>query len=412
MNIFGNGSRLPVSVALAIALIASWPGGVHADGDLPDCYLLSAAVDHYPNMPKLSGCLNDARNTTKAFQAQQGLLFGKVHPETLLDCAATQADIHQKFRNFAKQGKAGDFMVLFLSGHGGRTNNNQVWFFVPFDFNPRNEAATTLTDRQILEASDTLVKQGKKVLVIVDACFAGQLRISAKTYLNRYTDPAGGGLILMLSSMPNQTSNVLGDYSAFAKAVADALAGHADLNHDGKISLKEIQQYSHGRTYQLLREKGNSARQDSEIAWSPSISEHMPLALTNRLATTPPANPSTANAQPVHPPAVGQRPARATHWLGSEDLSGYGKLAFQMLPDGRAIMHDSSGTTEGSWQQKGKQFTLTFSAGRVSYTRMLKGSTLSGTARNARTSWSWNVQADTRDRPATVPSGLATSRKG
>ena len=46
-------------------------------------------------------------------------------------------------------------MMLFLSGHGGRMNGNKTWMFCPFDFKTE---ASALTDKQILDVGDSLVK--------------------------------------------------------------------------------------------------------------------------------------------------------------------------------------------------------------------------------------------------------------
>lgn len=368
--------RLPLGVSLAILLLAS--GWARANGPLPDCYVLSAGVDNYPNANKLNGCLNDARNTTAAFQGQQGFLFGQVHAQTLLDGNATSGNISQRFHAFTNQGKAGDYFVLFLSGHGGRTNNDQTWYFLPYNYQPQNRAATTLSDRQLLDAADGIVKQGKKVVIVIDACFSGQLGHTAQPYLARYRNPQGGGLVLMMSSSASQTSAALGQYSAFAKAFVDSMK-NGDLNHDKAITVGEIRQYSYKHTYELLRQRNMNDKQDSQVAWSPSISSNMPLAMLKRSTSGPVVtNPGTTVSLP-------------TQWVGTENLAGFGKLAFHLHNGGKVTMTDTAGSSEGTWHRAGQQITLRFSNGRVVYSGMLNGSNLSGTAHNDRTSWSFNV---------------------
>jgi Caspase domain len=267
---------LRFSVALAILLMAGW-----ARAEAADCFVLSAGVDNYPGGNKLNGDLNDARNTVRAFTAQKGKLFAKVYATTLLDGQATGANFMNHFKSFSKQGKAGDFFVIFFSGHGGRFDNNHKWFFVPYD-------STPVTSQQLLDASDVLIKQGKNVVIIIDACFSGQLNVDAKSYMSKYRTPNQGGLILMLSSSAEQTSNALGNYSAFAKAFSDAMTGQADVNHDGLITLQEIRNYTYRRTTQLLKQNHNSGRQDSVVAWSPSMSGNVPLgALRPQMSANP-----------------------------------------------------------------------------------------------------------------------------
>jgi len=384
MNLIFRGKRL--AIALSLAFLAIGTMWARADGYAPDCYILSAGVDNYPNAPKLNGDLGDANNTVAAFKSQQGRLFGKVVTQVLLDGQATRGNILQHMQNFTRVGKAGDFVVLFLSGHGGRFAGPGGWYFLPYDYNPQNAAATTLAERAILDAADVLVRQGKKVVIIIDACYSGQLIVTAQDYFTRYRDPNGGGLIVMVSSSATETSAALGAYSAFAKAFADSMAGGADLNHDGKITLQEIRQYSYSHTNELLRQKGMNKKQESQVTWSPSIPGNMVLAL--------------ASFQPN--PQVTTNP-QATQWTGSETLAGFGSLTFQFLTGGRVVMFDAKSTSEGTWRRDGQKVSLFFSGGRVVYTGTLNGSTLSGTAHNERTTWSFSVTYQTPANAAARP---------
>lgn len=353
--------------------------------NLPECYILSAGIDDYRNANKLHGCLNDARNTVAAFKAQTGKMFRQVKDRILLDAGASHGAITSGFRAFGKQGAAGDYMVLFLSGHGGRTQGNKgpTWFFLPVDFHPQQFVNTALTDKQILDMGDELVRQKKNVVIIVDACYCGQLAVTAQPYLSRYNKAKDGSMILMLSSAADQTSTALGNYSAYAKAFADTMAGGGDLNKDMKITLGEIQIYSKKRTADLLVAARNSNKQDSIVTWSPSLSKETPLAYTGKgptqLVTSLPA----------------EKPLR---WAGSETLPGYGKLSFALYSNGRAIMVDAKSTTEGIWRKQDNQYTLSFANGAIVYRGTLQGAVLSGTATSPAArqegirSWTWTVR--------------------
>lgn len=372
-------------LGLVAAVLSLFASKVRADERRPDCYVLSIGVDAYQKANRLHGCVNDARNIVAAFQSQEGTFFGKVQSRIQLDGEATKAGIVQHLEQMKRLGQAGDFIVLFLSGHGGR--NNGDWFFLPVDYDQSRHAATHLSDRQLLAAAQALIEQGKKVLVIVDACHAGQLRRSARGLLDR-RNAGQGGLILMLSSMPNQTSAALGQYSAYAKAVVDALAGQADLDGDGYITLREVRRFAYERTYQLLRQSNVSSEQDGECDWSLSISENLRVASSKRAVTN---RPPTAPAK-----------SSSTTWVGSEKLAGYDKLAFQLLANNKAIMTDAQGNAEGTWSQTGNAVTLRFFSGRVVYTGTLQGTTLSGTARNEQASWSWSVQFEQNGRTSSA----------
>src|SRR5262249_37536161 len=152
---------------------------------------------------------------------------------------------------------------------------------------------TTISDESILRFADTLAAEGKNVCIIVDACFAGQLRLSAKNILTRYRDPEQGGIVLMVSSMPNQTSAACGNYSAFAYAVKEGMDGKADFNNDGLVTLQELRRYVYHRVYEL-----QGKDQDGEIDYSLSVSDSMIVAMVKpgQVAAEPPVQGNNAQS--------------------------------------------------------------------------------------------------------------------
>jgi hypothetical protein len=384
----GTYNKEPVAATLFITELdptKKKPPLVPPKDNLPDCFIVSAGVDNYPFIGKLKGDINDARNVLAAFKAQEGTIFRSVKThktQALLDGSATRDSILEGFKSFTTQGKNSDFMVLFLSGHGGRANKNKSWYYCPFDFHPDKYGATALSDKQILQVADQLAKQKKYVIIIVDACFSGQMQATAQPFLKRFDKANEGGLVLMLSSAADQTSTALGNYSAFAKAFADGMAGGADLKKNGKITLGNIRTYIKKRTAELLAEARLTNQQDCMVVWSPSISEDTPLASAGKPAM------EFAKLTPA---------GDATKWVGSETLPGFGKLTFTTYPNGVAIMMDARSKTEGIWQQHGNHMTLAFANGAIVYTGALKGATLSGTATSPNSreqgarSWTWKV---------------------
>jgi hypothetical protein len=379
MNGFSNRRR--TSWALVLAVLFASPAWVRADDSTPDCYILAIGVDNYARVNKLRGCVNDARGVAGQFVAQQGKRFRKVTSRVLTDREATRAAVGRGLEWLSGAGQAGDFAVLFLSGHGTPPQQGG-WRFLVHDYDPKREGETSLGDAEILRRASALADRGLKVLVIVDACHSGQLRRSAADALNRHRNPSGGGLVLMLSSMPSQTSAALGPYSAFARAVVEGLAGEADVDGNGYVTLRELRRYAYHRTYQLLRQKGLATPQDGECDWSLSVSEELRLAV---------AGPRV----PVE--FVG------TTWSGREELAGYGKMSFRFLKGNRVVMQDAKDSSEGTWQRKGNKLTLKFNDGRVVYQGTVSGTSLSGTASNGRNSWTWSVRLQGSARAALRP---------
>lgn len=387
MNATLKKTRLPLGIAFVLFTIAA--NFVQA----ADAFVLSVGVDSYQHVNQLQGCIADANNTVAAFNGQRGKMFTNVTSQMLVDSQATHANIVNQMRSISQRGRAGDYVIIFLSGHGARTSDNRSWYFLPVNYSNNQHAATALTDAQILNAIDPAAAQGKKVFVIVDACFAGQLGVSARNYLAKYRNPHAGGIVMMLSSRADQLSQALGSYSAFAKAFADGMKA-GDGNRDGRVSLAEIQKYSYDRTYQLLRLKNNNAQQDSEMSWSPSFNGESTVALLHGNLNPTPAGPIASLPKPtptkIPTPTPNTNTARVLD--GSENLSGYGKLSFDLLPNGRAVMHDTQGATEGTWFQQGGRITLRFFNGRVTYRGLSQNGQINGTASNERSTWSWSAR--------------------
>lgn len=180
-------------------------------------------------------------------------------------------------------------------------------------------------------------------------------------------------------------STALGNYSAYAKALADTMAGMGDLDRNGKITLDEVRIGSQRRTAQLLAQARSSNKQDVVVAWSRSLPADMPFAYAGRAFAAAPA------ARPL-PKEV---PIR---WVGSETLAGYGKLAFSLYSNGRAVMIDAKDSMDGIWQRQNDRITLSFANGAIIYSGTLRGTTIAGTAsspsprQNERKTWSWTVQ--------------------
>jgi hypothetical protein len=267
-------TALGVLLCAAAIMVPLWPepaagGGVNPR---PDCFVVSVGVDTYAKVTglnNLKGCENDATNLTSRMKDQAGKHFGTVDTRVLLSSDATYNSVHSALNQAAKKGKAGDWVVLVLSGHGGMGGDGR-WAFMPTD-------GKGISDTEIVRWADTLASQGKKVWIIIDACECGGLRLNARELLELYQDPQGGGVLLMLAAMPKEESEALGQFSTYAQAVNEALAGDADFNGDGIVTLREVRQYAYHRAYELNHQH-SLKDQNGECVASLSMSDNQPLA--------------------------------------------------------------------------------------------------------------------------------------
>jgi hypothetical protein len=107
--------------------------------------------------------------------------------------------------------------------------------------------------------------------------------------------------------------------------------------------------------------------------------------------------PQTFAAQKINPPVASTAPLGknggliGAAWIGSETLQGYGQLEFRFEPNQVAVMKDRDGNSYGRWTKTNNQVRLTFYDGTVVYDGRITDKTISGTARNAKGSWTFNV---------------------
>jgi Caspase domain len=255
---------------LSVLFVAAAPS--HADDkvSLPECHILSIGVENYPNAQQLPGCAADATFLANRFSEQQGKLFSKTDKTILTNSAASQAAIEREMNRISNIGKAGDWVVLVYSGHNSNKGTN--WGFLSQD-------EKHVSGKKIANLADALAKQDKKVIVIMDNCFSGNLRLMSQDALLRHNSHSKGGIVLMVASVPTQTSITrMHQFSVFSKAIDEALSGQADYNGDGMVTLQEVRTYVYARVHHMLGSPNGVNSQDGEIAYSLSLNDSMVLA--------------------------------------------------------------------------------------------------------------------------------------
>src|SRR5262245_19872240 len=116
---------------LLTLVILTWATDARAQ-DRPDIYILSVGVDDYKAPTnKLKGCIADAQGLAKIWRDQAGKLFNRADVTLLTDAAATHSEILGKMKALEEKGRAGDWLVLVLSGHGGIERDH--WGFLTQD---------------------------------------------------------------------------------------------------------------------------------------------------------------------------------------------------------------------------------------------------------------------------------------
>lgn len=168
---------------------------------------LFVGINDYPgNIPKLSGCVNDATKMQAAMAAKFG--FNKADTTLLTDADATRENIMNKIKMYEAMAGKDDLFVFHYSGHGtlfpdayseeqdetemqyvAVTNENgetEVYFprdkydsaIVPFD----TAAATSgkpwenlIIDDELYQMFSAFTKKGAQVVFISDSCHSGSI---------------------------------------------------------------------------------------------------------------------------------------------------------------------------------------------------------------------------------------------
>ncbi|MBE6425614.1 MAG: hypothetical protein E7029_06455 [Planctomycetaceae bacterium] len=167
--------------------------------------------------------------------------------------------ILSRYDNLLKRVKEGDWVVVYLSGHGVKLQGKEGSWFCPSDTDVENMAETTVSiDEMLKKLSDS--KAGFRWM-IVDACrnipegskgiFEG-IKSPPAQVLETVADPPEN-IMLMQSCQPGQCSYeaVSVGNGIFTMSLLEAFSMEADKDQDGTVKFSEIFQYVSERTNEL-----------------------------------------------------------------------------------------------------------------------------------------------------------------
>ncbi len=245
----------------------------------------------------LQSAAKDATDIAETFRAQKGKLFNNVEVTTLLNQQATAAGITHAINQLRTKTNPYSYVVVYLAGHGNSGNDGE-FFFNAYDFNPFQQAQTSVSWRQLQQA---LTGMPGKVIVILDSCRSGAV--------------GNSDLIVMSSALAHQNAGETSSNGYFTQALIEGLQGKADLNHNGVVTLAEINLYVSERVEQI-----SFGKQQVATVIPPNTPNTLPLA--NCTITTPPVVASPAPQPTPQPVAPVPDPAPAVSPNGPFNSSG------------------------------------------------------------------------------------------
>jgi hypothetical protein len=329
---------------------------------------LVIGIDAYQHVRPLKGSVADARDIEGALRS-----MGTADVVTLIDGEANRANILQTISALVQRTNANDQIILSIAGHGAQEpetikgsepDGMQDVFLLP-GFEPTAEGSK---QRILGSEFNHFIRQfelrGAKVLFVADTCHGGgmarsvdpraaemsyrqvptyTLTVDKLTPVTNASDPVTDldlDHTIFLAAVDRNTKapevkipSIEGLRGALSYAVARALEGNADADHDGKITLKELFTNVRQVVYQL-----SDQRQNIVTKASPGVPVDRDVMFQLTRGLTLPS--TTATSQQValantNPPA--DKPAAAPAAAGTDAAANKSLLPIRLAPlDGNA----------------------------------------------------------------------------
>lgn len=357
------------AILLLAMLTGLPPQRAHAAGELsisnPDgasFRALVVGIDDYQNVRKLKGAVADANDIVSSLRT-----MGVSDVVELTNAQADRASVLREISSLVERTKSNDVIFLSIAGHGTQEPERikgsepdgmeNVFLLPQFATTPAGSVQRILGS-EFNHFIRQFELRGAKVIFVADTCHGGGMvrdidpRAAEMSFrqVPRYTllvdelkpvassDDPKSELDLdhtaFLAAVDRYTKapevripGIDGLRGALSYAVARAMEGSADINHDGKVTLKELFSNVRQVVYQLSDQRQNivtissqAQTPETEIAFELTrgvvlIQGTTARAASNQVATAapaqgkPPATPAVTATSPTAPSAAATGPA-------------------------------------------------------------------------------------------------------
>lgn len=170
----------------------------------------------------------------------------------------TKKNIEKRYRKFLDSLQKGDFVVVYLSGHGIQATGSEEAFFAPSDVEPKDWFGTSISINNMLTDLDESVAKFR--WMIVDACrndpfFRKTKAIGVKGLTDIVNAPETTAFLQ--SCQPGEFSYGVDGISVFTLSLLEAFDEKkklADANDDGAVAFSEAYKYVQSRTADLAQQ--------------------------------------------------------------------------------------------------------------------------------------------------------------
>ena len=213
----------------------------------PTAYALVIGIEKYRDVPAATGARHDAESVADVMRQTLGL--SEEHLHVLLDDRATRTDIIKQIKWLQTNVPSNGRIYVYFSGHGAPDPTSGVSYIVPYDGDPQYLGESAIKMSDVL--ADLEKTKAKDVLAIADSCFSGAGGRSVMAPGTRplvHVEPvkSAARVALLSASSGAEISGPSADGKGglFSKYFIEALGnGSGDMNGDGQISLKELDEW-------------------------------------------------------------------------------------------------------------------------------------------------------------------------
>lgn len=258
---------------------------------------LLIGIDEYKNFHKLKYCGADVQALGKRL-VQAGFDADKVvvvYDEATRSLQPDREKITSQISLILESAEPEDLLLLAYSGHGVRLHGKS--YLVPYG----GEAPKSDKEADVQAAAGTLIAldwvyeklqacRASTKIFLVDACqnrlFAGDVRSTGSRGtvddIGRSLEAAPKGILLLTACAAGEFSHEAENFQhgVYTHFLLEALAGKADYNHDGAISLKEATLYASSHTERYVREQFHKLQRPSfrgELQGDVPLTENLPM---------------------------------------------------------------------------------------------------------------------------------------
>jgi hypothetical protein len=278
---------LALNVIALLVLVSSQAYGQERQGNL---HLLVVGLSEFQRCNPLCGA-NDAEDVYQFYKSQEGRLFNRLHAEELLNHKASRAEILAALQRIRARVQPGDSVIVYVASHGAVDAMGR-YFFLPYEYDFSPQTAIYADDVEAALAGLSCPR-----MLVLDTCYAGsavtRIQAGPRNAPTLWQDLGARKSEIVtitaceffqLSSEDSPQSSVPRRHGFFSRAFLEGVAGKADLNGDGAVTLQEIYRYLVSRLPEL---SGN--RQAPRWYVPAGVPHDLPVAIVSQ-----PAMPSFA----------------------------------------------------------------------------------------------------------------------